>query len=139
MKEEWEPEITEIMQKVCNTLYNGDSIPFRDNGEEDFLITIKKLDEWFKRRILSNPNTRFCKDSFFPYKSHTHVENMLRKHGKEFVEQMIKECPVKQKSENRVYDSIAYIIFTNKIDISSLIKVPVFNDVWDKISDDGHV
>lgn len=150
MKGKWGPEMKKILKNIKKVEYEDAPPPamgcyvgdterkFSDNGEEEFLTVTHKLDDWFTKKLLNDPNTKYYNGES-PYKNYTHIENILRRYGKEYVEKLTKECPVRQKSENRVYDSLSFVIFNNRINISSIIKIPVYRDVWDRISDEGHV
>src|ERR1035437_9679500 len=72
-------------------------------------------------------------------KSYINVDELSRKYGKLFIEQLIKKCPITTDT-NSMIDSIAYIIYKKKIDPKSIIgEIPTYKSLWDKISDKSHV
>ena len=112
-------------------------IPLPKNDK--FISSMQKLDKWILKILMENPNTKIIQGEEYPYKSYINVDELFRKYGKLFIEQLIKKCPITTDT-NSMIDSIAYIIYKKKIDPNSVIgEIPTYKSLWDKISDKSHV
>lgn len=114
----------------------------QDKHHDATIDIIEACDRWCKKKILSNPNIKpWVKDDKYPFKEYINIEEFLRKHAKEFIRELYGKCPIKGRQIYNIYDSVALVIFKNRLDPWSLISTsnPDNQSIWDKISEEGHV
>lgn len=123
--------------KIINS--NMDQYPSYD-GEipESKIPDVEKLDDWCEKMLKQNNKVKFIKNKKYLYQSYTNVDRLLKKYGGEIINHLSSICPIKHVKKSDLYDSLAYTMFTLKIDPYSILDIPPFKLMWDKISDNGH-
>lgn len=143
MEEELNKSFVDILSNVMNKK-DIEIVPF-PNGEKVTSI-MSKLDKWVEKTILSNSKTVMVRGETYPYKNYSHIDELIRKHGKDYAKYLVSICPHKDRLDefddvdiDSMIDSIAFVVFKRKIDPKSIINIPTYKSLWDKISDNGHV
>lgn len=118
--------------------YTAPPIRVKDDSDK-YVLKLEKLDDWCEKWLEKNKDVKSIKGEYYPYKDYTAIDDLLHKHGKELIDRVLKECPLKGRElKHEIYDSLAFNIFRKKIDPRSLFTVPTYKSFWDKISDHGH-
>ena len=112
-------------------------------GEEN--EDIKMLDRWIEKQLCSNPDVKPYNKRPYPYKKYDMIDELLRKHGMDFINKLENIIPtlIKKSIDNELedvlIDSVAWVIWNKKLDPKSIIpNLPEFGSIWDKISEDGY-
>ena len=118
-------------QMTLDDIFGGES---NDN--------LKLLDKWVEKQLLGNPEIKPYNKRPYPYRKYHMLDELLRKHGKEFISKMRASMPrnlKKNTDEDTLIDSVAWIIWDKKLDAKSIMsELPEFGSIWDKISEDGY-
>lgn len=124
---------------VTSIDYTAPPVRIKDTVDDKYILCLEKLDNWCEKWLKENKEVKKFKGEYYPYKDYVIIDVLLRKHGKEFIKRLIKECPIKNHEvKNEIYDSLAFKIYQMKIDPKSLISLPNHSSFWDRISDHGH-
>ena len=106
---------------------------------------LRMTDKWVEKQLLSNPNIKPCNKRPYPYKRHIVIQDLLKKYGKDFINELIPLVPPNIKKFidgelNVLIDSVAWTIWDRKLDPRSIRpNIPEYGSFWDKISDTEHV
>ena len=119
--------------------YAAPPVRIKDDVNDKYVLCLEKLDDWCEKWLKKNKDAKVLKGDYYPYKDYTAIDELLHKHGKELIERLLKECPIKNREvKHEIYDSFAFNMYRLKIDPKSLIQVPNHGSFWDRISDHGH-
>lgn len=119
--------------------YTAPPVRIKDDVNDKYILCLEKLDDWCEKWLDKNKDAKVVRGEYYPYKDYTAIDELLRKYGKELIERVVKECPIKNKEvKHEIYDSLAFNIYRKKVDPKSLISVPNHGSFWDRISDRGH-
>lgn len=101
------------------------------------IVDMDALDSWCVKMLKSNQNVKYIKNKPYPYTHYTLIETMLKKYGVDMIQYLKTICPVRNAKISDINDAIAYNIHFLKIDPHSIMDIPTYQSLWDKISDKG--
>ena len=132
--------LDEPLKKNVSLKIDYNAPPIRIEKENKHISSSEKLDDWCEKWLKKNKAVRIIKDEYYPYKDYTIIEELLHKYGNDFINNSLTQCPIKSKEiKHEIYDSLAFVIFCQRIDPKSIIDIPEYGSFWDRISEHSHV
>ncbi len=130
---------SKLVVKTVPTEELGEGLKNLDEIWSDFGKELKELDRWVITQLEQIPNIKYLRGEQYPYANYAAIETLLWKYGKKYIEELAKKCPVKKRRHKEdVFESVAWVIFIKKIDPRSIMVIPEYTSLWDRISEKGN-